>query len=154
MAEPEKTSQVEKILGLADNLFRALFNTIPPELLDLDVTMPQLKIMVILYITGAPMRMSSIAANLGVTLATATGLVDRLVDRDIITRESIPNDRRVVLCRLSDTGSQMISQVWYSVRHNLGEILGILPESELVSLGAILENLLEKARDNYPPMTA
>ena len=153
MVEPEKTSQVEKILGLADNLFRALFNTIPPELLDLDVTMPQLKIMVILYITGEPMRMSSIAANLGVTLATATGLVDRLVDRDIITRESIPDDRRVVLCRLSDVGSQMIGRVWHSVRNNLGEILGILPQSELVSLGAILENLLEKARDSYPPMT-
>lgn|GEM_PF-5168361 len=46
----------------------------PKNLLSLDITMPQLKIMLTLFFNGPP-RMSDITAGLDVALSTATGLV-------------------------------------------------------------------------------
>ena len=117
MAKEKRLDNVEKILKLADKLFRRLFPSVPPELLDLDITMPQLKIVFMLFITG-PMRMSDLASDLRVTLATVTGLVERLVERNMVVRESQPDDRRVVLCRLSDTGQKAINRIWESARNN------------------------------------
>ncbi|MBP1707035.1 MAG: hypothetical protein H6Q39_759 [Chloroflexi bacterium] len=67
----QKDNLVEEILTLADKLFRQLLPTVPEELLSLDVTMPQLKMMMILYVNG-PARMSDIAAGLDITLPTTT----------------------------------------------------------------------------------
>ncbi len=71
----ERDHLVDAILGLADSLFRTLLPTVPRDLLTLDVTMPQIKILLILYV-GGPRRMSDIAADLDVTLPAATSLID------------------------------------------------------------------------------
>jgi DNA-binding MarR family transcriptional regulator len=102
MNKPSRQKIIEDILKLADKLFRQLLPAVPREILELDITMPQLKIMIILFIRGA-IRMSDLASGLGITLATATGLIDRLVERGLVTRDSLPDDRRVVLCRLLET---------------------------------------------------
>lgn len=141
---PDRKPQVERILDLTDKLFGALLPTVPKEVLELDVTMPQLKILLMLYING-PVRMSAIASDLGVTLATATGLVDRLVEREMVTRENHPDDRRVVMCRLSLSGQQRTNRIWTSVRSKMGNILETLDFNELQQLLNILENMLANA---------
>ena len=105
--EPKKEELIEHILQLGEKAFRELIPILPTEWLQLDLTMPQLKVVLLLFLNG-PARMSDIASALDVSLATATGVVDRLVERDIVVRESQPEDRRVVLCRLSEKGQKMI----------------------------------------------
>ena len=113
MEKTKKTELVASILMTSDKLFRKLLPTVPQEVLTLDVTMPQLKIMLILFIHG-PMRMSAIASEMGVALPTATSFIDRLVDKNFVIRESQPNDRRVVLCRLVEAGQKTIDCTgWY-----------------------------------------
>jgi DNA-binding MarR family transcriptional regulator len=107
--------------------------------------MPQLKSILLLFLNG-PTRMSALAADLGVTLATATGLVDRLVERGLVVRESQPDDRRVVLCRLSETGQNMVSRVWDSSRQRSREILEYLDTGTLQMLSETLNAMLEFAR--------
>ena len=102
---------VQTILTLADKLFRQLLPTVPKDLLTLDVSLSQLKIILLLFIHG-PMRMSAIASSLEVTLPTTTSLIDRLVDKDYILRENQTDDRRVVVCRLSDKGQNAIEGIW------------------------------------------
>ena len=148
-----KPSDIDKIiedtLSLSDRLFRVLLPTTPQELLELDVTMPQLKILLMLYINNTPMRMSSIAADLGVTLATATGLVDRLVERGMVIRDSLPEDRRVVLCLLSPEGSRAVTRIWQTARQRLAEILRTAQRETLLALQNALAVLLESAASNY-----
>ena len=55
--------------------------------------------------------MSELAGSLGVSLVTATGIVDRLVERALVTRENQKEDRRVVMCRLSEHGQEMTDQL-------------------------------------------
>jgi DNA-binding MarR family transcriptional regulator len=144
MALVTKNQLVEDILALADQLFRQLLPTVPKELLTIDVTMPQLKIMLILYIHG-PTRMSDIAGGLDVTFPTATILVDKLVGKDFVTRESQKNDRRVVVCRLSENGQKAVGRIWESSRLRSQELLEALDTTKLRMFVEILEDMLKSA---------
>lgn len=144
MAKLNRQEMVENVLRITDKLFRVALPTVPREILDLDVTMPQLKIMFLLFLNG-PMRMSDLAADLGVTLATATGLADRLVERDLVVRESQPDDRRVVLCRLSDSGQKDISRLWRSAKSRTRLLLRSLDTDNLQALSGALEATLAAA---------
>ena len=72
-------------------------------LLRLGVSMAQLHIMYTLQRTGE-MTMSRLADVLNVSDSNATGLVDRLEERGFIERTRVPEDRRVVLVRLTGGG--------------------------------------------------
>lgn len=145
MINPDRPELLESILKTGDKLFRQLLPAIPREgLLELDVTMPQLKIMLLLFING-PTRMGALASDLQVTLATATGLVDRLVERGMVTRESQPDDRRVVLCRLSGEGQKTITRIWETARHNTRVLLENLDTGTLQTLAGVLQTMMNAA---------
>lgn len=135
---------VESILSLGDRLFRQLLPTVPDELLTLDATLPQLKIMLMLYFRGS-LRMTAIASELGVTLPTATNLVDRLVEKDFVSRETQADDRRVVLCILSEKGQKAIAGIWESAALRCRILLKSMDTDKLQSLVDALENMLKSA---------
>ena len=139
--EPKPTL-VDDILDLGDRAFRELFPIIPTQWLHLDLTMPQLKTVLLLFTEG-PSRMSHIASGLGVSLATATGVVDRLVERELVSRQGSPEDRRVVLCRLSARGEELIGGLWSLARDRSRELLEALQPPQLLLLGEALEALLK-----------
>ena len=80
MPKASREELVEASFKIRNNIFRVMLPTVPREVLVMDFTMPQLKAMFLLFLNG-PMRMSDLAADLGVTLATSTGVIDRLVER-------------------------------------------------------------------------
>jgi len=143
-AESDKGNLVDGILALADKLFRQLLPTVPRDLLSLDVTMPQMKILLILYVRG-PRRMSDIASELDVALPTATSLVDRLVEKHYVVREAHPDDRRVVLCQLSGEGQQAIGHVWQTARRRSHELLQAMDNSKLEMFAEALRAMHEVA---------
>ena len=140
--ERTKEELVESVLELGEKAFRDLFPILPKEWLSLDLTMPQLKVVLLLFLNG-PERMGTIASALGVSLATATGVVDRLVEKDMVTREGDPNDRRIVLIRLSDQGEKMITGLWQLARGNAELLLKMLDQRKLQLLNEALHSLLE-----------
>lgn len=140
--EPQKKQLVENILQLGDKAFRELIPILPKEWLHLDLTMPQLKVVLLLFLNG-PSRMSVIASELGVSLATATGVVDRLVERNNVLREGDPEDRRVVLCRLSEEGEKLISGLWQLARGRTRALLMAIALPQLLLLVEVLEALLQ-----------
>jgi DNA-binding MarR family transcriptional regulator len=140
--EPRKEDLIASILHLTDRAFRQLLPMVPKEWLRLDLTTPQLKVVLLLFISG-PSRMSEIASALGVSLATATGVVDRLVERDILTREGDPGDRRVVLCRLSEKGEELMNGLWQLSRDQAGELMRSLAIPQLLLITESLEVLLQ-----------
>ncbi|MDY6893454.1 MAG: MarR family transcriptional regulator [Chloroflexota bacterium] len=140
--ESQKEELVEKTLQLSDKAFQELIPILPKEWLKLDLTMPQLKVVLLLFQEG-PLRMSVIASELGVSLATATGIIDRLVERDIVFREDDPDDRRVVLCHLSDKGENLISGLWHLSRERTRDLLEAMDLQQLLLLGEVLEALLQ-----------
>ena len=72
-------------------------------LVRLGISMAQLNILYTLQRTGE-MPMSRLADVLNVSLSNATGLVDRMEERGFVERTRVPEDRRVVLVRITDAG--------------------------------------------------
>lgn len=145
--QARKEELIETILQLTDKAFRELLPMVPKEWLRLDLTMPQLKVMFLLFI-GGPSRMSEIATALDVSLATATGVADRLVERGILLREGHPEDRRVVICRLSEKGERLISGLWQLSRERAAELMSSLPSSKLQLMTESLKALLHASELN------
>jgi DNA-binding MarR family transcriptional regulator len=140
--EPQKEELIESILQLSDRAFRELFPILPKQWLRLDLTMSQLKVVLLLFVSGST-RMGVIASELGVSLATATGVVERLVERGLLRREGDAADRRVVLCRLSDDGERLISKLWRLSQERIGELMRVIPSSRLLMIVEMLQVLLQ-----------
>ena len=138
----QQDERIENIIRLSDQAFRDLFPIVPKEWLRLDLTMPQLKVVLLLF-TGGPARMSVIASDLGVSLATATGVVDRLVQRGLVVRAGDLEDRRVVLCRLSEKGDDLIGGLWQVSRGQIRGLMGVLAPQQLELIAKALETLVQ-----------
>ena len=136
----EKSEMIDRILRQVEGVFRELLPRAHQELLDLDLTTPQLKVVLLVYLNG-PARMSELASALGVSLATTTGIIDRLVDRDIVKRENSREDRRVVVCRLSAIGQELTDRLYTSGRERARQLLLGLDEDKLSKLDEALASL-------------
>ena len=79
-------------------------------LLRLGVSMAQLNIMYTLHRDGE-MTMSHLADVLNVSFSSATGLIDRMEERDFIQRIRVPEDRRIVVVRLTAAGEALLEEV-------------------------------------------
>ena len=109
--DQQKEQLIERFFELEKRVYLTLRPIIPKEWLNIDLTMPQLKIVLLLFADG-PSRISTLASALGVSWATTTGITDRLVRHDLIVKESDPGDGRAVVCRLSGKGREMITRLW------------------------------------------
>jgi DNA-binding MarR family transcriptional regulator len=65
----------------------------------------------ILSVQAEPMAMGEISRRLNVPLSTATRIMDWLVSNDFAQRLPDPDDRRVVLVALTETGSRMYYEI-------------------------------------------
>src|SRR4029078_7221759 len=99
-------------------------------LVRLGISMAQLHIMYTLERDGE-MTMSRLADVLGVSLSNASVLVDRMEDRGYIERTRVPEDRRVVLVRVTEAGTRMIQTNDALSDELMRAVLGRLNPAEL-----------------------
>ena len=101
-----------------------------PEFLEIDITMPQAKL---LYLLGASgdLHMSDIVARLGVSLSTVSGLVDRIVDHGLATRREDRDDRRQVVVALTARGADFLDRFRELNARQMRELLAILGDADL-----------------------
>ena len=48
--------------------------------------------------------MGNLASHLNISLSSATSMIDRLMEKDLVERAPAVNDRRVVMCQLTPKG--------------------------------------------------
>ena len=89
-------ADLERVVAVFDQLMHRLMAGHAPELNAIDLTMSQTKAMYLVLAAGQ-LRMSELAARLGVTSSTATGVVDALVAQGQLARHEDPADRRQVV---------------------------------------------------------
>ena len=94
--------------------FRAAMNQIKcassERLLRMGISMAQLHILYTLQRSGE-MPMSRLADVLQVSLSNATGLIDRIEERGFVERTRVPEDRRVVVIRVTEAGRRMLDEI-------------------------------------------
>ena len=85
--------------------------------------------------------MGNISNYLGSTLSSATSIVDRLVDKGLVERAPDPEDRRVVICRLTEMGREAVEQFWRIGRLRIVALAEKLDASELDKVVQAMEIL-------------
>jgi len=94
------------------------------------LSVPQLRTLGYVYRhPGA--SLSELAGHLGVTPPTASALVERLVQRGLITRVLDQKERRRITLTLTAEGARMMQQAQEAIREHVREKLRKLPPAEL-----------------------
>ena len=113
-------------------------------LLAANLTMPQLKILLILSLReGASGQ--ELTGVMGVSLATITGIIDRLVAQDLVTRREDPRDRRVRRVELTPTGQELIDGIMTAGATHQRRLLERLDPAELATVEEATRLLLSAA---------
>jgi DNA-binding MarR family transcriptional regulator len=93
------------------------------------LSLVHLNVLIVLNAEG-PLPMRGLAEALDVSQASATGIVDRMEQRGLVTRERDADDRRVIRVLPSDTGRGLIEGVADDRRDHLARLLDGLSEDE------------------------
>jgi len=135
---------IQHILKLSEDIYRSLTPAtpaIPPEWLSSDLTVAQLRVLLVLY-TAGPSRMSSIASYLGIALSTATGIVENLVKKKLVRRGVASADRRLVICQLSVQGQELVNRLWRLSQFQIEKLLDGLTLDQLKKAAEVADFLL------------
>ena len=113
--------------------------------LQLNLTIPQLKSL--FYISRhQKVNLSGLAAGIHVTPANVTGIVDRLLEQELLTRTSDLNDRRILWLRVTDKAEALLSSLREGRTSRWHEILDCLTTEELNSIARDFD-ILSKAAE-------
>ena len=111
---------------------------------DAELTTGQLRLMFFLHLEPRA-TLGALAAHLGVSAPTASGLVDRLTRQGYLAREEDTHDRRFVRHVLTSRGRALVVELEREGRAFMTEILGRLTDAEIETLVAGLQALVAAA---------
>ncbi len=97
-----------------------------------------------------PMAMGRLADALDVSVASATGIVDRMEQRELVERRALSADRRVLEVHPTAAGAAVFHDLLGERRAHLELVLGELTDRELASLLVGLR-ALHRARATLTP---
>lgn len=93
--------------------------------------------------------MREVAEYLDVPYSTATGIVDKLVQKKIVKRVNSETDRRTVKVALAPKKGKEIFEKFMSFRHKLGEIvLSNMDEQDFTDIERIMKKMVRQISDH------
>jgi DNA-binding MarR family transcriptional regulator len=87
--------------------------------------------------------MTVLASKSGIAMSTATGAVDHLVEQGLVVRDSDPQDRRLVICRLSAQGEKLANDLWKLGRLQVERLLDPLTLEQLQAVKAGITDVMK-----------
>jgi len=97
------------------------------------ISLIHLNVLILLEGTG-PLPMSRLAEALDISVASMTGVVDRMEARGLVARRRDAEDRRVILVEPADGGRRLFAEIDARRRKGLGKLLEKLSDSDLKGL--------------------
>ncbi len=110
---------------------------------DIDLTLSQVRMMMVLAYVDTPLPISHIASHLDLSLASAGRNVERLLHERLVERNEDPDDRRVKLVRLTTIGRDLVSQHFECHQRMLAEFTQRLSEDDRMRIVAALAPVLD-----------
>jgi len=109
------------------------------------LSLVHLNLLMLLRFNG-PLTMSRLAEMLDVSVASATGIVDRMEKKGVIERRRSDEDRRVVQVYVTEKGEQVFTQMQAERQANMLKMISKISDGDLK---ALLQGLraVREARD-------
>jgi DNA-binding MarR family transcriptional regulator len=87
--------------------------------------------------------LGKLAAALKVTPTNTTGIVDRLLERKLITRKESPDDRRVLVLRTTPRGEALVNELRQKRKERMTEIFSRLTDEQAEIVAQALKFMVE-----------
>jgi len=117
-------SELQSLIGR----WRERMAASPDAWTDIDLTFTQLRALFVL--SRQPLRVSDLAKALGMSLASASALSDRLVRQGLIARHPDPTDRRSVFLHLAAAGARLLRRLDRAQTAQLTRAIRLMNEKE------------------------
>lgn len=127
-----------------DAIFTRIGRLARRRLPDDTLTFGQFAVLRMLFHEG-PLAMGAIAERLGISLAGATGIIDRLVNQGVVQRTRSREDRRVVWVDLSDAGRQRMVRLKEERHRQMKQLLKPLTATEVDTLLGLMDRIADGA---------
>ena len=129
---------VELLSSITRKLARSLIPIIEAEGLALTESLVLWKIK-----RRQPCRVTEIAEQVGMSPSTLTGVLDRLVVKNLIERIPDPDDRRAILMRITPLTSALLSRLTVEVDAKVGAVFRFLPPETAERIPGDLQSFLD-----------
>lgn len=92
-------------------------------------------------------HMGDIAEHFSTTMPTATSLIDKLIETDLVKRKNDRDDRRVVEIKLTYKGKQLLKDMARQRENKISHLLSFISKKDKLELLRILEILAKKSEE-------
>lgn len=151
--DEERAALVQELFDINSKVHDRAVGLVGPMPVPPDLTMQQVRVLG--HIAKDPgISGHEIGDRLGVSAPTASGLIDRLVEKGLVARVDDPDDRRVRRLHATELGLDVIRQMDSMFGRALGVVIGLLSveELDLLRRGALaMLGALERAQAAQPP---
>ncbi|GIW22093.1 MAG: MarR family transcriptional regulator [Candidatus Sericytochromatia bacterium] len=127
---PEYIYELEDLLT---QIFRNLKENHVKDACNVNLSMPQFICLFIISKIGK-MKMSDLASYLSLSYASATNLINRLVEANLVNRYDDPLDRRVVIVELTNKGLELTDTIKEKHRETFYKNCSKLSNKEIKTL--------------------
>ena len=138
---------LDEVVSLFEKVITSGPRTVSEEWFKVRLRMPHLRILFLLLADG-PKRMSELAWGLDVSMSGTTGLIDRLVQQNLVHREVDPTNRRSVICEITEDGKALATSLINERRSKWEYILSNLSQEALESVKESLTLIIESNTTN------
>lgn len=132
--DAERESLLAELIAIQGELETSFMPDLMEPVLSLRLTMQQLKVLTILVTEPGGSTIQALAKTVGVSLATMSGIVDRLESQEMVERTLDPQDQRVRRVSTSPLGLRTVQRL-IAARPELSSTpLGLLAIEDLRAL--------------------
>ncbi|MCG8400054.1 MAG: MarR family transcriptional regulator [Firmicutes bacterium] len=104
---------------------------VPEEIITIELSISRFELLaLVLSDKYETVTMSNLAQGMSVPMSTATGIVDRLVKKELLKRDRSEEDRRVVTVSLTKNGKALVEDLKKHFHNYLDRVRGLLSEEE------------------------
>jgi len=148
VTKPTRAALTREILELNEQIRLQCFELAGPMAFPPDLTMRQLHVLVA---ASQPegVTVHELATALGTSPPTASGLVNRLADKGLVTRVEDDVDRRVRHIQLTEEGQETLTALDSAYERLLAEMVELLDVDELAAFrdnSRMMLDMVERAR--------
>jgi DNA-binding MarR family transcriptional regulator len=144
---PADEELVEQVMALLPDVGKLLYSAIARHAREAGLSLPQIKALSYLFHRG-PSGVRDVADGLGISMATASESLDRLVELGLLERATDPVDRRRAIVALTPRAEGLLAEVDEVRRRQVRAALGLLAPPERPFLPRAIQALVEALRDD------
>ncbi len=133
-ADGDRVALLTRLDQLHASFDRRAVSSLAEPLMSTPVTMQQLKVLTLVAAERDRATGHGLAETLGVSVATMSGLVDRLVEHGMVRRSDDPDDRRIRRLSVTDAGSSTLRSLISSGNRMPPQVLDRLSDDDLRAL--------------------